>query len=334
MFKLHLLMLATASLSVLSSTRSGAVTLTEDFSTNPSATGWRIWGDTNLFQWDTTNQNLRVTWDSRQTNSYCYQPLGTILAKDDDFSLAFDLRLDDFTSGIDPAKTNSPFQISVGLLRRADATASSFFRGSGSGSPNLIEFSFFPDPGGAWQWGPSLTAILCDRTGTNWSFGSAFDTLTTNDLYRVELVFDATNGVLNVEILRNGQPFVTIPPATLGANFTDFRADILAVCSYSDAGQWPGYEGSILAHGTVDNFNLTLPPPPVQELVGIYTNGVWKASFLTRSNWIYAWEISTDLTNWNQLSPVPFTGTGGKVFLQHLSPPPPKAFYRVWAQRP
>ena len=66
---------------------------TENFSADPLQNGWQIFGDTNLFQWDSTNQNLDVTWDSSQTNSYFYNPLGTILAKSDDFSLSFDLQL-------------------------------------------------------------------------------------------------------------------------------------------------------------------------------------------------------------------------------------------------
>ena len=43
-----------------------AVTLTEDFSTDPMQNGWQVFGDTNLFTWDSTNQNLAVTWDSTQ----------------------------------------------------------------------------------------------------------------------------------------------------------------------------------------------------------------------------------------------------------------------------
>src|SRR2546422_9837110 len=77
--------LALASLSVLSAAR--PATVTENFSANPLQNGWRIFGATNLFQWDSTNQNLAVTWDSSQTNSYFYRSLGTILTRDDEFSV-------------------------------------------------------------------------------------------------------------------------------------------------------------------------------------------------------------------------------------------------------
>jgi hypothetical protein len=48
----------------------GAATISENFANDPLRNGWQIFGDTNLFQWDSTNQNLDVTWDSSQTNSY------------------------------------------------------------------------------------------------------------------------------------------------------------------------------------------------------------------------------------------------------------------------
>jgi len=56
--------------------------------------GWKIFGDTNLFQWDSTNHNLAVTWDSSQTNSYLLSfTSARSLAIDDAFSLEFDLNL-------------------------------------------------------------------------------------------------------------------------------------------------------------------------------------------------------------------------------------------------
>src|SRR5208283_6228045 len=87
--------LALAGLFVLSAAHCGAATLTENFSTDPLQNGWQIFGNTNLFQWNATNQNLAVTWDSSQTNSYFYHPLGTVLTRNDDFSIAFDLQLNE-----------------------------------------------------------------------------------------------------------------------------------------------------------------------------------------------------------------------------------------------
>src|ERR1035438_8673097 len=87
-----------------------AVTLTEDFSTDPLQNGWQVFGDTNLFAWDQTNQNLEVTWDSTHPNSYFYRPLNVTLTRYDDFTVEFDLRLSDIASGVEPGKTG-PLQI-------------------------------------------------------------------------------------------------------------------------------------------------------------------------------------------------------------------------------
>src|SRR3569832_1091645 len=89
----RLMLFACLLAALISSATGKAATLTEDFSTNPLGHGWRIYGNTNLFHWNSTNHNLAVTWDPSQTNSYFYQPLGTILAKADAFSLSFDLQL-------------------------------------------------------------------------------------------------------------------------------------------------------------------------------------------------------------------------------------------------
>ena len=81
-----------------------AATFTENFSSNPAANGWQFFGNTNLFAWDSTNQTLRVTWDSSKSNSYLHRPLGTILATEYDFSLSFDLKFDDYAIGVTPSK--------------------------------------------------------------------------------------------------------------------------------------------------------------------------------------------------------------------------------------
>ncbi|MGI8966846.1 MAG: hypothetical protein ACR2H1_12275, partial [Limisphaerales bacterium] len=84
-----------------------AATFQEDFSENPADRGWKIFGDTNLFQWNAITQNLAVTWDSSRTNSYFYYLLNTILNRNDDFSFAFDLRLTEIIGGANPIKPST-----------------------------------------------------------------------------------------------------------------------------------------------------------------------------------------------------------------------------------
>src|SRR6266567_1914226 len=129
MSKLRFLPLALACMSVLSIAPLNAGTIIEDFSIDPLQNGWNTFGQANLFQWDSTNHNLRVTWDSSQPNSYFYHSLDTILTRDDDFSLAFDMRLDDIGPG---PNTNKPstFPIAVGFLNLDGATQTNFVRGT------------------------------------------------------------------------------------------------------------------------------------------------------------------------------------------------------------
>jgi hypothetical protein len=310
----------------------GAV-LQEDFSSDPATRGWKAYGNARLFHWNGTNKNMEVTWDSSCPNSYYCLALGTILTKSDTFSIAFDLLLSDFAAGVNPQKPN-PFQLSVGLFKLAEATKPGFARGTGLDSPDLVEFSFFPDPGGEWTWGPSLTVKMSDSNCTNynhWSMGGfAGLALTSNDVWHVEMVYTAESQNLHTTITRNGEPFGPIEDASFGPAFEDFRVDHLSICSYSDAVQVEGFYGSILAHGIIDNFRLTLPDPPLKAFTGGLT---WTAVVESATNWVYSLERSRDLQSWTRVSP--FTpGTGGKLLLQDLHPPQAKAFYRVQADRP
>src|SRR2546426_306659 len=122
-----------------------AAAISEDFAANPTQHGWRVFGDASLFHWNATHQNLEVTWDSSHTNSFFYLPLGTVLAKSDDFSFSFDLRLSDIRVGSTLGKSNE-FEIAIGLLNYRTATNSKAFRAAGVSSSygvrNIVEFDY------------------------------------------------------------------------------------------------------------------------------------------------------------------------------------------------
>ena len=46
----------------------GAASLSENFTSDPLARGWRFHGDASLFHWNPTNGTLDVTWDSSRPN--------------------------------------------------------------------------------------------------------------------------------------------------------------------------------------------------------------------------------------------------------------------------
>ena len=83
----------------------------------------------------------------------------------------------------------------------------------------------------------------------------------------------------------------------------------------------------------MDNFVVTLPPPPVQNLTGAFSNGVWQVQFSSQSNWLYTLERTADFQSWTNVSPAT-PGNATNLFLQDTNQPADQAFYRVSAQRP
>jgi hypothetical protein len=317
MNKALLVSLAVAGWSAWSVAR--ATVITENFSTDPLSYGWQMFGQTSLFHWNPTNRNLEVTWDSAQPNSYFYHPLGTILTTNDDFSLAFDIQVSD-------ASGTGFFELAVGFFNFRDATNVNFARGTGSDSPNLVEFNYFPDTG----WGPTLSCTMTD-TNSVFHFLEDFVGLDSGVTYHVVLTHAAGAALVNGQVFRDGQLYTALPVSYLSTNFTDFRLDTVAVSSYTATNDPWG--SSLLAHGSVDGFVVTVPPPPVQNLTGSFSNAVWQIQFISRSNWLYNLERTGDYLLWtNVLSAIP--GNGTNLFLPDTNAPANRAFYRVRAERP
>lgn len=322
---------AVSSLSLLCVCPTSGASIHEDFSTAPENRGWSAWGQSELFSWNATQQNLAVTWDSSKSNSFFYVPLGVTVSSTDDFSFSFDLVLTDAVAGLNPQKPYT-FQIAIGLLNLARAKAPGFNRATGSDSPNVVDFGYFPDPGGSWIWGPSLTASMIDWTGTNWGTGGFAPLgLTTGDLFRISLSYSASQHQLRTVITKNGQAFGPIDDTSFGTNFLGFALDAFAVCSYSDAGQDPFYAGSLLAHGTIDNVTLSLPDP-VARFQGTRTGSTWSAQFQSRSHYNYWLEKTVDLNAWLTVDG-PVSGNGGSVSLQDTNAVLATGFYRVRATK-
>lgn len=299
--------------------RGSANIVADDFVSNPLANGWKMFGNTNLFHWNATNQNVAVTWNSTNANSYLAHPLGTVLTRDDAFSLSFDLQLNDAVA------FNFGQQLAVGLLNWAQATNANFSR-SGGTAPNLFEFDYFPNTG----FGDSIDATLIDTNTGFTYFYFAYDnqTLAPGVTYQITLRHAAGTTNLTGEIRTNGILFTALP-FTYAGPITDFRLDTLAISSYAD----DGFGDSILAHGTVKNFIVTLPPAPIQNLTGQFSGGQWQAQFLSRSNWLYTLERSADLKNWSAAASA-ISGNGTNVIATDTAPPSDKSFYRLHAERP
>jgi len=314
-----------------------AAVISENFSSDPLARGWKILGDTNLFRWNATNQKLEVTWDSSRTNSFFRLPLGTILSSNDDFSIAFDLRVHDLAIGTSSNKPDT-FQIALGFVNSVNATNPNAFRGAGQsttyGVKNTIEFDYFPDSGFGATFAPTLIS-----SNNRIAFSDNHPlVLTTNDLFHIAMSFAASNRVLKTSITRNGAPYGLPPNNSLSAlplsTYPDFRLDSLALINWNDAIQTgpTQYWGSVLAHGVVDNFLVTVPDAPVSNFTGTKSNSIWRAAFIGKTNWFYSLERTVDFTNWFSASATNI-GTGGAITLQDTNANAP-AFYRVKAQKP
>lgn len=306
----------------------GAATIQENFSSDPQPDGWKIFGNTNLFQWNSTNQNLAVTWDSSQTNSYFYHALGTILARDDSFHLGFDLTFQDYTNGTTSGKPYD-FEAAIGFLNLTNATQTNFSRGAGInatyGPDNLVEFDFFP---AFSMYQPTISQVIVS-TNNAWLYNNSnLLGLTPGQWFHVELDYNGATRTLTTVVTNNGVQYGMTQTILVPTNF-DFRVTAISVSSYSDQNA----TGSILAHGTVDNLIVTVPPPPVQNLTGNFTNGIWQTQFLSRSNWLYTLQRSTDFQSWTNVSSMT-PGNASNLFLPDASPPVDKAFYRINAQKP
>lgn len=301
----------------------------DDFSREPVA--WRAF-NAGAVRWDEEAGNLAVTWDSRQTNSFFYFPLGTTLTRNDSFEFEFTLRIDDLTLGINPAK-KSTFPLCLGFLNLQQAERPEYFRGAGvraaNGPRSVMEFAYFADDGFGATIGPIIAS-----TNNQIAFSHTFPVeLSAGETYRIKMAFDSTNQVLTTRIEQNGQPYGLPPdnsihPLEYTQDFGNFRVDVFSIHSYSDAGQFPEqYAGSVLAHGIIDDVVLRWPDPPQITISGRLENGAWVVSFETTAGWTYSLERSNDLTAWETVA----QGLGPE--LVDAAPPAGGAFYRVAGTR-
>jgi hypothetical protein len=292
-----------------------ATFLREKFNADPALDGWQVFGDADLFAWNPTNHALDVTWDSSQTNSYFYHPLGATFAKADSFCVLFDLNLTD-------ANASGYFQLAIGLCNFAEATSTNFSRANGV-SPDLLEFDYFPD--GPFSSGPSVDATLVDSEDR---FYFAFDTNSLPDsiTMRVVLIHRGGASAVTCEIFTNGQPFRALNSVYDGGP-GGFQLDTLAICNYTTTDDI--YGDSLLAHGSVGNLTFASPLPV--DKIKTFAEG--QIQFASDTNWLYTLEQSSDFQTWSAVAP-PQLGNGTNLLLQATNLPANKSFYRVRAELP
>jgi len=296
-----------------------AITIREDFASNPSNNGWKVWGNPSLFQWNKELECLDVTWDSSETNSYFYYSLNTELTKKDSFSLEFELQVFEAIAG---TSSNKPFtfELSLGLINLNNATNSGFHRGTASSSPNLVEFDYFPDSGYGATVSPT---IISDRSRFYPSFAFPFELLATS-VYQVRLDYESTNMTLRTVITENGKPTQPIDSVKLPSDFSDFMVNAVSINNYSDEGAG----GSIKAFGRVDNIQIHLPSVPSVQLHGQKIREHFQVTFTGQPGAFNQIERSVDLKTWTKVFEILLTTErqiSYEAVLENNSP----AFYRV-----
>jgi hypothetical protein len=303
-----------------------AGSFSEDFDIDPQARGWRVIGDTNLFQWLPATGALRVTWDSSRENSFFAWPLPVALSKEDDFAFGFDLRLEAHAVGVNAAQPGT-FQIAAGFVNLGDVAQTNYVRGTGTGPQNTVEWTWF-GAAGPIQASVSPVAIPTNRLG-RWAYSDSFVSLETGATYRFALRYRAAEKTAELTMTVDGQPGPELRSLVLPADFTDFRIDALAISSYSAAGQNPRFAGSVLATGIVDRVTLEFPDLPITRIEP-RSDGV---TFLSLRGWRYVLLASADLAEWSEVMRA--DGTGERMTLSDPREAVfPQMFFRVRAERP
>lgn len=299
-----------------------AVGINETFSTDPLQNGWQVFGATNLIQWNPTNQNLDVTWDSTQPNTYFYHPLGITLTSQYNFTVAFDLQISNAVA------YNYGFELAIGLINFQEATNAVFNRSTGTNSPDLVEFDFFPDVG----YGPTVWPLFVDSNSVfNWNGPSDYAIYqpAPGDWYHVVMDYNALYRTMTTTMTNFEGTSGIVISDPISTNLSDFRVDTFSVSSYGD----DGYGDSIYAQGAVDNISVTVPPMPVLGLTGQFQDGRWVAKFGSSTGWTYTLQCTTDLQTWTDVS-APAAGNGTNLFLRDTNSVGAQGFYRVRATQP
>lgn len=273
-----------------------AVGWSESFDTDPPAAGWEATGDTSLFVWRPSVGELAVTWDSSRPNSYFRRALPVPVTSTNDFHLGFTLRLDAAAGGVHPGRPG-PFQIALGLQRRAAADSPGFLRGTGNDSPDLVEWNWFPDTG----FGATISPVIVSSAG-RFHPAFTFEELMLGTVHRVSMAWDAARRRLRAELDSGGDRVPVVTEVTFPAGAGDFVVDAFAVASYSDAGQTPPeYAGSILAEGAVDDVSVWIAQPRGPALSLARAGNGWRLTWPGWPGWRYRVEATEDFLLWKRL---------------------------------
>ena len=280
----------------------------ESFESNPFLSDWRVHGDESLFFWDEESESLKVTWDSEKPNSYFYRPLGRTLTEADSFAFTFQITLEKVKAGYLDGQPYT-FEVAVGLSNMAAANDENFNRGTGTDSPHLVEWDYFPDTG----FGATISPAMSSGK-SQFSAGFTFPAeLLIGKSYSVRLSFNALSKTLTTDIMEDGKLWKKITGVKLSSDFSGFQVDAFNVSSYSAKGS----ESSLLVVGRLDDFAISMGSSFSDFFdVKIIDGQLCSKAFLVNPD---KWQVesSSDLLHWNKSNAV-FVPDG--FFYQFMTP--------------
>ena len=291
----------------------------ESFATNPLANGWMLHGDESLFEWDAEAGALDVTWNSEKPNSYFYRPIGQTLTEKDSFAFTFQLTLNEVKAGHLDGQPYT-FEVAIGLLNLETAKELGFMRGTGTDSPNLVEWDYFPDTGFGATVSPALAS-----SKSEFSAGFTFPAeLTKGKVYTVHMGYDGSTGVLKTEMLEEGKPWKTIAEVKRKNAHAGFLVDTFSISNFTAKGS----ESSLLATGTIDELAIATSRSGPSFVDVHLDEGQWRARAFVVAPDDWQLQRSGDLRDWKSLDAVQ---KPSQFFMRFTDPEPVgrNQFYRI-----
>jgi len=261
----------------------------DDFSVDPLANGWAVHGDESLFKWDGVAKALTVTWDSERPNSLFHRPLGLTLTEADAFAFVFDITLDSAKAGHRDGQPYT-FEVALGLLNTALAKGDGFKRGTGTDSPNIVEWDYFPDTGFGATISPAI-ASANSRFAAGFTFPAEMGPGKT---YSVRMEYDPSAREVRTAMLENGEDWKVIKTVALPEGFDGFAVDAFSISSYTAKGS----KSSLLATGSVDNLAIAVGRSQSRIVNARIVDGEWSAQAFDVESTEHLLERSVDLSEW------------------------------------
>jgi hypothetical protein len=261
----------------------------EDFSADPLLKGWKLYGEEALFKWDSASKSLHITWDSERPNSFCYRPLGLVLTETDAFALTFDITLDEVKAGHRDGQPYT-FEVALGLINTESAKSDKFKRGTGTDSPNLIEWDYFPDTGFGATVSPAI-ASLKSRFAAGFTFPAE---IALGKFYSVRMEYDPAARQLKTAMLENGKEWKRIKSVSIPDDFDGFAVDAFSISNYTAKGT----EASLLARGQVDNIAIAVGRSQFHILDNHLEGEKWQARVFGIGGLDYVLERSANFQDW------------------------------------